>query len=84
VPNAAIVESNAAKVAAIRSAQRDGRVTEAFPAEVLLALLVSLATTWASLPPEYLPSARNNTRPRRRAAVVEAARRLAAPDPTSG
>jgi AcrR family transcriptional regulator len=83
-PQAAIVEANAVKVAAIRAAQRDGRVTEAFPAEVLLALLISLATTWASLPPEYVPSARNNTRPRRRAAVVEAARRLVAPAPSSG
>src|SRR5918995_1698619 len=50
--------------------------TDAFPADVLLGLLISVATTWASLPPEYTPSARNNTRPRRRAAVVEAARRL--------
>jgi AcrR family transcriptional regulator len=83
-PNTAIVEANARKVAAIRAAQRDGRVTDAFPADVLLALLISVATTWASLPPEYTPSARNNTRPRRRAAVVEAARRLAAPAPTSG
>jgi len=83
-PDAAIVEANGRKVAAIRAAQRDGRVTDAFPADVLLGLLISVATTWASLPPEYTPSARNNTRPRRRAAVVEAARRLAAPDPTSG
>jgi AcrR family transcriptional regulator len=83
-PNAAIVEANARKVVAIRAAQRDGRVTDAFPADVLLGLLISVATTWASLPPEYTPSARNNSRRRRRAAVVEAARRLAAPDPTSG
>lgn len=78
-PNPAIVEANAAKVAAIRVAQREGRVTDAFPADVLLGLLVSLATTWASLPPEYTPASRNNSRPRRRAAVVDAARRLVAP-----
>jgi AcrR family transcriptional regulator len=79
-PHPAIIEANAAKVAAIRAAQRDGRVTDAFAADVLLGLLVSLATTWASLPPEYTPAARNNTRPKRRAAVVEAARRLVAPE----
>ena len=83
-PNPAIVASNAAKVAAIRTAQRGGRVTSAFPADVLLGLLISVATTWASLPAEYTPSARNNTRPKRRAAVVEAARRLAAPDGDAG
>ena len=83
-PNAAIVEANAGKVAAIRAAQRDGRVTDAFAADVLLGLLISLATTWASLPPEYTPAARNNTRPKRRAAVVEAARRLAAPPRSPG
>lgn len=77
-PNAAILEANAAKVAAIRAAQRDGSVTDAFAADVLLGLLISLATTWASLPPEYTPATRNNTRPKRRAAVVDAARRLVA------
>lgn len=83
-PHPAIVASNAAKIAAIRAAQRDGRVTRAFPADVLLGLLISVATTWASLPPEYTPSARNNTRRKRRAAVVEAARRLAAPEGGAG
>jgi AcrR family transcriptional regulator len=78
-PHAAIVEANAAKLAAIRKAQREGRITDAFTADVLLGLLISIATTWASLPPEYTPSARNNTRPKRRASVVEAARRLVAP-----
>jgi len=78
-PHAALVEANIGKVAAIRAAQRAGRVTDAFPPDVLLGLLISVATTWASLPPEYAPSARNGTRPRRRASVVEAARRLVAP-----
>jgi hypothetical protein len=78
-PNAAIVEANAGKLAAIRAAQREGRVTDAFTADVLLGLLISIATTWASLPPEYTPAARNNTRPKRRASVVEAARRLVQP-----
>ena len=83
-PHPAILEANAAKVAAIRAAQRDGRVTDAFPADVLLGLMISLATTWASLPPEYTPSARNNSRPRRRAAVVESVRRLVAPTGVRG
>ena len=83
-PHAAIVAANSGKVAAIRAAQREGRVTDVFPADILLGLLISLATTWASLPPEYTPSARNNTRPKRRAAVVESARRLVAPDPRAG
>ncbi len=83
-PNPAIVEANAAKVRAIRAAQRDGRVTDAFAADVLLGLLVSLATTWSSLPPEYTPASRNNSRPKRRAAVVESARRLVAPSSASG
>ncbi|MCW2739133.1 TetR family transcriptional regulator [Nocardioides sp.] len=83
-PNAAIIGANASKLIAIRAAQREGRVTDVFPADILLGLLISLATTWASLPPEYTPSARNNTRPKRRAAVVESARRLVAPDPGSG
>lgn len=79
-PNPAIVSANTGKVAAIRAAQRDGRVTDALPADVLLGLLVGIATTWASVPLEYQPGARNNTRARRRAAVVEATRRLVAPD----
>ena len=78
-PNAAIVHANAGKIAAIRAAQHAGRVTDAFPPDVLLGLLVGVATTWASLPPEYAPSARNGTRPKRRASVVEAARRLTQP-----
>ena len=78
-PNATIVGANTAKLAAIRAAQREGRVTDAFAPDVLLGLLISIATTWASLPPEYTPSARNNTRPKRRASVVEAARRLVTP-----
>ena len=71
-------------MAAIRVAQREGRVTDAFPADVLLGLLVSLATTWASLPPEYTPASRNTSGPKRRAAVVESARRLVAPAAPTG
>ena len=78
-PVAAIVEANAAKLAGIRAAQRAGTVTDAFAPDVLLPLLVTLATAWTSVPPEFTPSGRNNSRARRRASVVEAVRRLVAP-----
>ena len=81
-PVAAIVEANATKLAGIRAAQRAGTVTGAFAPDVLLALVVTLATAWTSVPPEFTPSARNNTRARRRASVVEAVRRLVDPGGT--
>lgn len=81
-PITAIVEANAGKIAGIRAAQKAGLVTDALAPDVLLGIVVTVATTWTSVPPEFAPSARHNTRPKRRAAIVEAVRRLVAPDGT--
>lgn len=75
-----VVEANEAKVEAIRRAQEAGRVTAAMPAEVLLGLVITLATAWTSLPPEFAPLLTGHPTARRRAFVVEAVRRLVAPE----
>lgn len=81
-PIQAILDVNARKIAGIRAGQRAGRITTALTPDVLLGLVIGIASTWASIPPEFTPTARNNTRSKRRAAVVEAVRRLIAPDGT--
>ncbi|GAA1598157.1 TetR family transcriptional regulator [Actinomadura kijaniata] len=70
----------AAKLAAIETAQRDGRVSDAFPPAVLLALIVALATADSPVGATMPPSP--TTWPCRddeiRAGIVEAVRRLIA------
>jgi AcrR family transcriptional regulator len=80
-PIPAIEEMIQSHVRAIREAQKAGRVDAAFPPEELLALIVSIARTWAAGTPEFrLPQEQERRRrlPRRRA-VVEITRRLVEP-----
>ena len=65
----------------LSAAQRTGRVDDAIPAAELLALVATIAGTWAMAAPERSPraGAGPSVRARRRAAVVEAVARLTAP-----
>jgi AcrR family transcriptional regulator len=65
----------------IARAQEEGAVTRAIPAGELLALVYSIAATWAVATPERNPRGRVTRRTvnRRRAAVLEAAERLVSP-----
>ncbi len=65
----------------ISSAQRRGHVDDAIPAAELLALVATIAGTWATAAPERSPraGAGPSVRARRRAAVVEAVARLTSP-----
>lgn len=49
---AAAVESNRAKIAQLAAAQEQGLLTTRYPAGVLLALILQLASTWTQLPDE--------------------------------
>lgn len=73
----------AEKVRVIETGQATGVLTSAIPARYLLFLLISLASWWVAAPQlarvvTRAPDARAD-QPRRRAAVAEAARRLAQP-----
>jgi AcrR family transcriptional regulator len=65
----------------LSAAQRAGRVDNAIPAAELLALVATIAGTWAIAAPERSPrgGAGPSVRARRRAAVVEAVARLTSP-----
>ncbi|WP_433161885.1 TetR family transcriptional regulator [Kribbella sp. CA-247076] len=73
---AAIVAVNKNRLAELRQAQRSGVVPGDFTPAELLALLQAVATSWSSMNPEYGASVPG--RAARRAAVVEAVRRLVA------
>lgn len=75
-----LAEANAIKVAKIRAAQQAGTVTSALAPDVLLGLVVTLATSWEGLPPEFATVAPARPRAERRAVVVDAVRRLVAPE----
>jgi Tetracyclin repressor-like, C-terminal domain len=62
----------------IARAQAEGIVTPALPADELLALVGSIAATWAVASPERNPRGKVSARTlsRRRAAVIEATKRL--------
>jgi Tetracyclin repressor-like, C-terminal domain len=66
---------------AIRGAQQAGRVDDTFSPDELLALIVSIARTWAAGTPEFRLSPEQERRRRRarRSAVVEITRRLVEP-----
>jgi AcrR family transcriptional regulator len=74
-----IVDANEVKVASIAAAQADGVVTDAFPPEVLLGLVITLAMAWVSLPPEFEGAVDAYPVATRRAFVVDAVARLVAP-----
>jgi AcrR family transcriptional regulator len=80
-PIPAIEETIDRHVHAIRAAQADGRVSDAFAADELLALIVAIARTWAAGTPEFRlsPEQERRHRLRRRRAVVDTTRRLVEP-----
>jgi AcrR family transcriptional regulator len=76
---APIIEANAAKVSAIRDAQTAGVVTNAFPPDVLLGLVITLAMAWVALPPEFAGDQDTHPEDVRRGFVTDAVARLVAP-----
>lgn len=73
---ATLEEANLAKVDAIRAAQAEGLVTDEIPAPALLGLVITIATAWNSLPPEFGVIERELSVGQRREAVIRAVRRL--------
>lgn len=78
----AIAQLRMRRVRSIARAQKAGVVSGTFPPDQLLALIWSLARTWAAAAPELRLTAKGEQRSRasRRRAVVEAARRLVSCD----
>ncbi|GAA3719540.1 TetR family transcriptional regulator [Streptomyces tremellae] len=73
-------EAGEAKTAALARAQEEGRVDAALPADRLLALVVSLASTWTEGTPDAEPEGvAAAALAARRDAVATAVRRLTAP-----
>ena len=67
-----VVASNKAKVAAIASAQRAGRVADTFSAVDLLGLVLHLSGFWSSNVPEYDLLVARHSRAHRRRVVIAA------------
>jgi AcrR family transcriptional regulator len=70
-----------ARTLQIARAQKEGRIDDSIAAAELLALVTTIASSWAVATPERNPrrGASPRVSARRRAAVVEAARRLTSP-----
>jgi hypothetical protein len=78
-PLESIVASNRAKVDAIETAQRAGRIPDHFAAGDLLALVLAIAAMWTGLTPEYAALTGSHTRARRRRVVTDAVTALLTP-----
>ncbi len=76
---AAIATANAAKIEAIRAAQHAGRVTDRFPPEIVLALMLVIVAGWGDLPPEFAAVLEAHSPTDRRAFTVAAVAELVAP-----
>ena len=76
-PLQAVVSANQVKLEQLERAQREGVLPGHFAPVELLALVLSISTTWASMTPELGMTAPAD-RDRRRHAVVDAVRRLLA------
>ena len=74
-------DANRAKIAAIARAQADGLVTDRFPPEVLLGLILVIATSWSDLPAGFEMITRDHTVAQRRGYVIDAVARLVSPEP---
>jgi AcrR family transcriptional regulator len=68
-------ENTRGKIEAIRAAQATGTLPDHYPAEVLLALILNIAATWASAGPEISDALPGSTR---RQHIADAVRRLLA------
>lgn len=76
-----IVAANQSKIERIARAQGNGVVTDAFPPDVLLGLVITLAMAWVALPPEFEKPGTAHTTAQRRQFVIDSVRRLVAPTP---
>ncbi|WP_432510072.1 TetR family transcriptional regulator [Kineococcus sp. SYSU DK001] len=73
-----VQESNRAKVAAIATAQADGRLPDRWAPEELLGLVLQVSTLWHTAVPEFDDLRAGATARHRREVVVDAVRRLLA------
>ncbi|HEX6344546.1 TetR family transcriptional regulator [Umezawaea sp.] len=73
----AVVEVNRQRLEEVARAQEDGVLARHHPPVALLALVQAVSTSWSSMNPEF--DALAPDREERRAAVVDAVRRLTAP-----
>ncbi|MDN3352322.1 TetR family transcriptional regulator [Actinomadura sp. DC4] len=71
-----IVTSNRAKVEAIAGAQEGGLLPRHLAPEDLLALVLTIASMWTSMTPEYVALVGGHTRAHRRQVVIDAVRAL--------
>jgi AcrR family transcriptional regulator len=71
----AVIEVNSVRLERLRRAQREGLVTDQFTPVELLALIQAIATSWATMNPEF-GAAAPVSRDARRRTVVEAVRQL--------
>ncbi|KPI22166.1 transcriptional regulator, TetR family [Actinobacteria bacterium OK074] len=67
-----VVDSNAAKIAAVAKAQEEGLLPTRFPADVLLGLVLHLSGFWSSNVPEYDAVVDAGSAEPRRRVVVDA------------
>ncbi len=74
----AVVDINRARLEEVAGAQADGVLSDHYPPAALLALVQAVCTSWSSMTPEFAALAPAD-RSQRRAAVVDAVRRLTAP-----
>ncbi|MCS7484774.1 TetR family transcriptional regulator [Umezawaea endophytica] len=74
----AVVDINRTRLDEVARAQADGVLADHYPPAALLALVQAVSTSWSSMNPEFEVFAPAD-RERRRAAVVDAVRRLTAP-----
>jgi AcrR family transcriptional regulator len=73
-----VLEVNRMRLAALAEAQRSGLLGRDLSPVQLLALVQAMATSWETMNPEFASDAGTVPRAERRAAVVEAVRRLVA------
>jgi len=76
---AALAEANETKIAAIVAAQRSGIVTDSLPADVILGMMLMVASTWTALPADFQDVTAHHSSGARRGFVVDAVRRIVAP-----
>ena len=75
----AVISANETRLANLRQAQGEGKLTDRRDATAVLVLVQSIASAWATLNPEFSATTAPD-RTTRRLAVIDAVSRLIAPD----